>query len=56
MATRSVIEQAKGVLVAQQGCTPDEAFDLLVRASQAGNRKLREVAAALVEGAQRDAH
>lgn len=53
MATRAVIEQAKGVLVAQQGCTPDEAFELLVRTSQAGNRKLRDVASALVDGARR---
>jgi GAF domain-containing protein len=55
MATRAVIEQAKGVLVAQEGCTPEQAFELLVRASQAGNRKLRDVAAATVAAAQKNA-
>lgn len=34
MATRAVIEQAKGILVSQRGCTVDEAFDILVRASR----------------------
>ena len=29
-----MIEQAKGILMAWYGCTPDEAFDLLRRASQ----------------------
>ncbi len=52
MASRSVIEQAKGILIAQRGCTVDEAFDILVRASQAANRKLREIAEGVVRSAQ----
>ena len=48
MRNRAVIEQAKGVLVARLGVTPDDAFDQLVRLSQQTNIKLAEVAAALV--------
>ncbi len=44
-----VIEQAKGVLMAQQRCGPDEAFDLLRRASQRANVKVRFLAALIVE-------
>jgi GAF domain-containing protein len=50
LASRAVIEQAKGMLHAATGCSPEEAFLLLSRASQNGNRKVREVAADLVEG------
>jgi transcriptional regulator with GAF, ATPase, and Fis domain len=32
METRAVIEQAKGILVAQQHCTPEQAFELLTPA------------------------
>ena len=48
MASRATIEQAKGVLMAQSGLSPDEAFAVLVRASQRENRKLRDVAADVV--------
>jgi len=48
MATMSVIEQAKGILMAQSGCSPDQAFDLLRRASQHENVKVRVLAARLV--------
>ena len=51
MKSRAVIEQAKGMLMAAQGCTADEAFDLLVRASQRSNRKLRDIAEVLVNNA-----
>ena len=44
-----VIEQAKGVLMAQQRCGPDEAFDLLRRASQHANVKVSVLAARIVE-------
>ena len=44
-----VIEQAKGVLMAQQRCGPDEAFDLLRRASQRANVKVSVLAAQIVE-------
>ena len=34
MESRAVIEQAKGILIAAEGCTPEEAFDILKRASR----------------------
>jgi GAF domain-containing protein len=48
-----VIEQAKGVLMAQHGCGPDEAFELLRRASQRFNVPARVLAARLVDRVQR---
>jgi ANTAR domain len=51
-ATMAVIEQAKGVLIAQQGCSPEEAFDLLRRASQRSNVPVRDLAAQIVHNAQ----
>jgi AmiR/NasT family two-component response regulator len=51
MDSRAVIEQAKGKLMAQTGRTPDEAFAMLVSASQRENVKLRDVARRIVEGA-----
>ena len=51
MKSRAVIEQAKGILMAQ-GRTADEAFQILVRASQRENIKLRDVAAELVKRAE----
>ena len=48
METRAVIEQAKGIIVAQQHCTPEQAFELLTRLSQATHRKLRDCATDLV--------
>jgi len=47
-----VIEQAKGILMAQRQCGPDEAFDLLRQASQRSNVPVRELAARLVRSAQ----
>lgn len=51
MASRAVIEQAKGMLMAQRKCDADAAFDLLVELSQHSGRKLREVAQMVVEQA-----
>jgi GAF domain-containing protein len=48
MQSRAVIEQAKGILMGERRCNADEAFNILVRLSQETNRKLREVAEALV--------
>jgi len=48
MASRAVIEQAKGVLMADQGCGPKEAFELLRQASQRENVKLRDIAQRIV--------
>ncbi|MFP5218196.1 MAG: GAF and ANTAR domain-containing protein [Actinomycetes bacterium] len=49
LASRAAIEQAKGVLMAQRGIGPDDAFSALVQMSQRTNRKLRDVAKAIVE-------
>jgi GAF domain-containing protein len=49
MATRAVIEQAKGIIMRDRHCTPDEAFDALVRLSQESHLKLRDVAQRLVD-------
>ncbi|MEU0881796.1 ANTAR domain-containing protein [Lentzea sp. NPDC005914] len=45
---RRYIEQAKGLLMGARPCTPGDAFELLVRASQHANVKLRDVSMALV--------
>src|SRR5262249_7945302 len=45
----AVIEQAKGILMAQYRCRPEEAFDLLRRASQNANVKVSDLAAQIVE-------
>ena len=50
MESRAVIEQAKGILMAQRRCGPAEAFDLLVAASQRQNIKLRVLAEQVVAG------
>lgn len=50
--TRDVIGMAKGILVARERCSPDEAFQILVRASQRENRKLADLARWLVQQAQ----
>jgi GAF domain-containing protein len=46
--TRAVIEQAKGILMVRAGCDEHAAFAMLRRTSQHQNRKLRDVAAAVV--------
>jgi len=51
LRSRSTIDQALGVLVAQLAITPDEAFDLLRKRSQHTNRKLRDIAARVIEEA-----
>jgi GAF domain-containing protein len=53
MASRAVIEQAKGILMQVQGIDADAAFELLRKASSHSNRKLRDVARAIVDGAVR---
>lgn len=49
MENRTVIDVAVGVIMAQSRCSADEAFDVLRRASNNRNIKLREVAAELVQ-------
>ena len=54
LESRSVIDQAIGVLIAQQRCDSGAAFNLLLSASQNRNIKLRDVAAAIVASAHRN--
>lgn len=54
LESRIVIEQAKGLLMAG-GRTGAEAFEILKRASQRENRKVRDVAADVVAEAERRA-
>jgi GAF domain-containing protein len=53
MDSRAVIEQAKGVLMAQRHMDADQAFEILREASQRYNRKLRDIAQGIVEGTQK---
>jgi GAF domain-containing protein len=48
MESRAFIEQAKGIIMGERHCTPDEAFRILAKVSQDSNRKVRDVASALV--------
>jgi GAF domain-containing protein len=48
LESRDVIGQAKGILMARRGCTPDAAFEALRQASQHRNIKLRAVAEQVV--------
>ena len=48
LASMPVIEQAKGIIMAQCGWPEDQAFDALRRASQRENIKVRELAAQVV--------
>jgi GAF domain-containing protein len=50
LATRSVIDQALGVIMAEQRCTAEEAFAILRTASHHRNLKLRQVAQDIVTG------
>jgi len=51
MASRAVIDQAKGIIMGDRRCTAEQAFQILVKLSQDSNRKLRDVAQALVDRA-----
>jgi GAF domain-containing protein len=50
LESRAVIEQAKGILVAEHGCDPEVAFKELSRISQNTNRKVRDISADIVAG------
>ncbi|WP_091934513.1 GAF and ANTAR domain-containing protein [Blastococcus sp. DSM 46786] len=52
MESRAVIEQAKGVLMAERHVDAEQAFEILRQASQRYNRKLRDIAAGIVAGTQ----
>jgi GAF domain-containing protein len=48
LETRTVIDMAVGIIMAQNRCSQAEAFELLKAASSTRNSKLRDVAAAVV--------
>lgn len=48
LATRKVVERAKGLLMAREGLSEDDAFARLRRASQVSGRPMRVVAEALI--------
>jgi len=50
--SRIVIEQAKGVIAERRRMDMDQAFNLLRRATRAKNRKLSDLARAIVEGTE----
>jgi GAF domain-containing protein len=52
MRSRSTIDQAIGILMAAKPSSPEEAFQLLVKASQRENRKVRTIAQEIVDRAR----
>jgi GAF domain-containing protein len=50
LAARAVIDQALGIIMAEQRCSAAQAFDVLRRASQNRNIKVRDIAARIVTG------
>jgi anti-anti-sigma factor len=56
MRTRNAIEQAKGILMARHGCSPEHAFVLLSRKSQRANRALHLIAMDVVTSTSRSAN
>jgi GAF domain-containing protein len=53
MDSRAVIEQAKGIVMAERRCTAEEALAFLTAISRDTDRDVRDVAAALVAGIRR---
>ena len=53
LESRELIGQAKGILMAREGCSADAAFDLLREVSQRTNRKLRDFAQEVVAAIER---
>ena len=49
LVSRATIDQAKGIVMAERGGTPEQAFEFLVRLSSTHNVKLRDLARMLVE-------
>ncbi len=54
LESRGVIDQAKGILMREHRCSAEAAFDELVRRSNSGNRRLREIAQDIVDDVQRE--
>jgi AmiR/NasT family two-component response regulator len=55
LESRDLIGQAKGIIMVTMHCDADRAFQLLVRQSQAENRKLVDVARAIASSVSRRA-
>jgi ANTAR domain len=55
LASLPVIEQAKGIIMARNSCSEEQAFDALRRASQRKNIKVRDLAAFIVASTARPA-
>jgi AmiR/NasT family two-component response regulator len=53
MTSRAPIEQAKGLIMASRGCTPDEAFAILTKMSNHAHVKVRDLAVRMVTQAAR---
>ena len=51
IASRQIIEQAVGVLMARRQCSSDEAFATIRKASQSSNRRVRALAEQIVDAA-----
>ena len=51
LTSRAIIDQAKGIVMVTRQCDADQAFALLTRMSNSGNRKLRDLAKDVVEHA-----
>jgi GAF domain-containing protein len=54
LGSRSVIDQAKGILMERHGYTADEAFQALAKLSQQQNIKVRDLATLLADEVQSD--
>jgi two-component system, response regulator / RNA-binding antiterminator len=53
LTSRVVIEQAKGVIIARRGCTPEEAFEELRGFARRNQRDIHDVASAVIAQARR---
>ncbi|MEQ7739130.1 ANTAR domain-containing protein, partial [Escherichia coli] len=49
LESRTAIDLAAGVIMAQTGCNQEQAVDILVKASNNRNEKLRDVALSVLE-------
>ncbi|MFW0775870.1 GAF and ANTAR domain-containing protein [Paenarthrobacter nitroguajacolicus] len=55
MQTRTVIDLASGIIMGQNRCTQEQAFQILKKASSTRNQKLRDVAETLVKSVAKEA-
>jgi hypothetical protein len=51
MDNRAVLEQAKGIIMAERRCTADEAFTILAKLAEYSHREIHDVATALTDAA-----